>query len=156
MPMAALTTLIADAAAKFAAGDRAGSLAAYRDAVKIAPARAELWHNLGAVYAAQDARDEALAALAEAARLRPDWAEPWHARGHVLHAARGCGGAVLPVCTWRFGACRRGSGAHAVSRCVARVAARALPHVRPCRPRRVGGGRRRAPARAYDAAENRE
>src|SRR5439155_11227594 len=93
MPMAALTTLIADAAAKFAVGDRAGSLAAYRNAVEIAPARAELWHNLGALYAAQDARDEALAAFAEAARLRPDWAEPSHARGRVLHAARDFEGA---------------------------------------------------------------
>src|SRR5947207_1541027 len=91
--MAVLTTLIADAAAKSAAGDRVGELAAYRDAVKIAPGRAELWHNLGALYAAQGARDDALAALAEAARLRPDWAEPWHARGHVLHAARDFEGA---------------------------------------------------------------
>jgi protein O-GlcNAc transferase len=93
MPIAALTTLLADATAKSAAGDRAGSLAAYRDAVKIAPGRAELWHNLGALYAAQDGFDEALAALAEAARLRPGWAEPWHARGHVLHAVNDFEGA---------------------------------------------------------------
>ena len=85
--VARLDALVALAAERAAAGDRAGARDAYRDAVRIAPARADLWHNLGAFAAAQGDRDEALAALAEAARLHDRWAEPWHARGHVLFAA---------------------------------------------------------------------
>src|SRR5512145_2084442 len=84
--MATLADVLADAAARTAAGDRPGTRDAYRAAVAIAPGRAELWHNLGASCAALDARDEALAAFAEAARLRDDWALPWHARGFLLHA----------------------------------------------------------------------
>ena len=91
--MPTLAALLAEAAERSAAGDHAGSLRAYREAVRIAPRRAELWHNLGALCATQGARDEALAALAEAARLRPDWAEPCQARGHVLHAAGDFAGA---------------------------------------------------------------
>lgn len=91
--MPTLANLLAEAAERSAAGDHAGSLSAYREAVRIAPRRADLWHNLGALCAAQGARDEALAALAEAARLRPDWAEPCHARGHVLHASGDFAGA---------------------------------------------------------------
>ena len=87
LPMSTLPTILADAASKAAAGDRAGSRDAYRQAVAIAPERAELWHNLGATCAALDARDEALDAFAEAARLRSDWAEPWHARGFLLFGA---------------------------------------------------------------------
>jgi len=85
--VARLDALVALAAERAAAGDGAGARDAYRDAVRIAPARADLWHNLGAFAAAQGDRDEALAALAEAARLHDRWAEPWHARGHVLFAA---------------------------------------------------------------------
>jgi predicted O-linked N-acetylglucosamine transferase (SPINDLY family) len=85
--MASLTGLLADATARAAAGDRAGALADYREAVALAPERAELWHNLGALHAALGDRDAALAAFAEAARRHPDWAEPWHARGHLLFAA---------------------------------------------------------------------
>ena len=84
--MSTLSTLLRDAAARSAAGDGVGALSAYRDAVKIAPERAELWHNLGALYAFQGARDEALSAFAEAVRRRDAWAEPWAARGHVLYA----------------------------------------------------------------------
>src|SRR5437899_606136 len=91
--MSTLSTLLNDAAARSAAGDGAGALAAYREAVKIAPERAELWHNLGALHAFQGASDEALAAFAEAARRRVTWAEPWSARGHVLFAAGDLDGA---------------------------------------------------------------
>jgi predicted O-linked N-acetylglucosamine transferase (SPINDLY family) len=84
--MSTLATLLTDAAARSAAGDGAGALSAYREAVKVAPERAELWHNLGALCAFQGARDEALDAFAEAARRRDTWAEPWSARGHVLFA----------------------------------------------------------------------
>jgi len=93
--MPALASLLADATDRSAAGDYAGSLRAYREAVKLAPARADLWHNIGALCAAQGAHEEALRAFAEAARLRPDWPEPWHARGHVLHAIRDLDGARL-------------------------------------------------------------
>src|SRR5205814_5974914 len=88
-----LTALLVEAAERATAGDQPGSLRAYREAVKIAPHRADLWHNLGVLCAAQGAHEEALAALAEAARLRPDWAEPVHARGHVLHAIGDADGA---------------------------------------------------------------
>jgi len=85
--VSALAALLAEATARSAAGDPAGSLRAYREAVKLAPQRAELWHNIGALCAAQGAHEEALRAFAEAGRLRPAWAEPWHASGHVLHGA---------------------------------------------------------------------
>ncbi|HEY2816692.1 MAG TPA: tetratricopeptide repeat protein [Casimicrobiaceae bacterium] len=82
-----MATLLAEATERSAAGDHAGSLRAYREAAKLAPQRAELWHNIGALCAAQGAHEDALQALAEAARLRSDWPEPWHARGHVLHSS---------------------------------------------------------------------
>ena len=91
--MPTLTALLADATARSAVGDHAGSLRAYRQAIRIAPNRADLWHNVGALCATQGAYDEAIAALSEAARLRPDWAEPLHARGHVLHASGNLEGA---------------------------------------------------------------
>ena len=84
--MSALRTLLAEASERSAAGDRAGSLRAYRAAIELAPGRADLWHNLGVLCTAEHAHGEALAAFDEAARLRPEWAEPWHARGHLLHA----------------------------------------------------------------------
>ncbi|MEP7275559.1 MAG: tetratricopeptide repeat protein [Betaproteobacteria bacterium] len=82
--MTPLATLLAEATARAAAGDRDGSRAAYREAVRLAPERADLWHNLGALWAADGERDEALRAFEQAARQREAWAEPWHARGHVL------------------------------------------------------------------------
>src|SRR5436190_12629058 len=85
--------LLADATARSAVGDHAASRGAYRQAIRIAPNRADLWHNVGALCATQGAYDEAIAALSEAARLRPDWAEPLHARGHVLHASGNLEGA---------------------------------------------------------------
>jgi len=89
-----LATLLADAASRAAAGDREGSRTAYRAALALAPERAELWHNLGALCVALDDRDEALAAFDAAARCRGNWAEPWHARGHVLYAAGDVDGAA--------------------------------------------------------------
>jgi predicted O-linked N-acetylglucosamine transferase (SPINDLY family) len=81
-----LSTLVAEAVERSAAGDHASAVRAYREAVTLAPDRADLWHNLGVLCAAIGAYDEALAAFERAARLRLDWADPWHARGHVLHA----------------------------------------------------------------------
>jgi protein O-GlcNAc transferase len=91
----ALAALLAEAAERSAAGDHAGSLRAYREAVKLEPRRAELWYNIGALNAAQGADEDASRAFAEAARLRPDWSEPWHARGHVLHSSGNLEGARI-------------------------------------------------------------
>jgi tetratricopeptide (TPR) repeat protein len=91
----ALAALLAEATERSAAGDHAGSLRAYREAVKLAPRRAELWHNIGALCAAQGAHEDASQAFAEAARLRPDWSEPWHAHGHVLHSSGNLEGARI-------------------------------------------------------------
>jgi len=89
-----LSALLIEATTLAAAGDRTGSRAAYREAVRLAPERADLWHNLGVMCAADGARDEALAAFAQATRHRGTWAEPWHARGHVLFAAGDVDGAL--------------------------------------------------------------
>ena len=89
-----LASLLTEATARAAAGDRGAARAAYRDALRLAPERADLWHNLGALCAADGERDEALAAFAQAARQRGAWAEPWHARGHVLFAAGDLEGAL--------------------------------------------------------------
>ena len=88
-----LADLLATATARAGAGDVAGARDAYRAALEQAPARADLWHNLGVLAAAARDRDEALAAFAAAARCRPDWAAPWHARGHVLFATGDADGA---------------------------------------------------------------
>lgn len=85
--MTTLSSLLAEATSRAAAGDRAGSRTVYREALRLAPERADLWHNLGVLCAADGAREEALEAFAQATRHRDSWAEPWHARGHVLHAA---------------------------------------------------------------------
>ena len=89
-----LSALLIEATTLAAAGDRAGARAAYREAVRLAPERADLWHNLGVLCATDGARDEALAAFAQAMRHREAWAEPWHARGHVLFGAGDLDGAL--------------------------------------------------------------
>ncbi len=69
-----------------AARDRGGAIAAYGKAAALAPERAELHFNLGAVLAEAHRDGEALRAFAAAAQRRPNWPEPWLAEGHLLFA----------------------------------------------------------------------
>ncbi len=68
------------------AGDRKGAIAAYRKAISLAPERAELHHDLGALLARAHRDGEALQAFAAAARHRVEWPEPWLAQGDLLFA----------------------------------------------------------------------
>ncbi len=68
------------------AGDRKGAIAAYRKAIALAPERAELHYDLGAVLARAHRDGEALRTFAAAARHRPEWPEPWIAQGDLLFA----------------------------------------------------------------------
>jgi protein O-GlcNAc transferase len=81
-----LETLLREADECIAARDRSGAIAAYGKALEIAPERAELHHNLGALLAAKHRDGEALQAFAAAAERRPEWPEPWLAAGHMLFA----------------------------------------------------------------------
>ncbi len=81
-----LDALLRAAAECVAAGDRKGAIAAYRNAIALAPERAELHHDLGAVLARAHRDGEALRAFAAAARHRAEWPEPLLAQGDLLFA----------------------------------------------------------------------
>src|SRR5207248_5285318 len=83
---AMLAPLLADAAARSAAGDTAGAIAAYQAALAQVPQRAELWNNVAVLEAQRGGIDAALDAIAQAARLQPEWAEPWQLQGRLLFA----------------------------------------------------------------------
>ena len=86
--MTTLSTMLADAAARSTAGDVAGAIDLYRNALAQAPMLAEVWFNLGALESVRNDAQAALVALDQAQRLRPQWAEPWHVRGRVLFGAQ--------------------------------------------------------------------
>src|SRR4030095_11494920 len=81
-----LDALLRAAGERVAAGDRKGAIPAYRKAISLAPQRAELHHDLGALLARAHRDGEALRAFAAAARQRPEWPEPWLAQGDLLFA----------------------------------------------------------------------
>ena len=81
-----LDVLLRAAGESAAAGDRKGAIAAYRKAIALAPERAELHYELGALLARAHRDGEALRAFAAAARHRPEWPEPWIAQGDLLFA----------------------------------------------------------------------
>ena len=81
-----LDALLRTAAERAAGGDRKGAIAAYREAIALAPERAELHYELGALLARAHRDRESLRAFAAAARHRPEWPEPWLAQGDLLFA----------------------------------------------------------------------
>jgi tetratricopeptide (TPR) repeat protein len=70
------------------AGRREEAVAAYREAIRVAPGNPEAWHNLGCVLGELGRKDEAVAALEETLRLKPD--HPL--AGNNLRAIRGVAG----------------------------------------------------------------
>ena len=69
-------------------GRREEAVAAYREAIRMAPGNYEAWHNLGCVLAELGRKDDAIAAIEETLRLKPD--HPL--AGKNLQAIRGSAG----------------------------------------------------------------
>jgi protein O-GlcNAc transferase len=70
------------------AGDIAGAIEAYRDALKLNPAFAEAHNNLGVALRAVGRLDEANEAFGNAIRIRPEFAEAYNNLGNGLIAAK--------------------------------------------------------------------
>ncbi len=81
-----LETLLRIAMERVSAGDRNAAIAAYRNAIAMAPERAEVHYELGVLLAAAHRDGEALRAFSSAAQRRTDWPEPWLAQGQLLFA----------------------------------------------------------------------
>jgi protein O-GlcNAc transferase len=86
--MKALRDWLEEATTEAAAGRTAAAVAAYREAIALAPARADLRYNLGVLLFGSDEHDAAADALAAAQRLRPEWPQPPLALGQLAYRQR--------------------------------------------------------------------
>jgi len=83
--MTTLRQWLEEAAAAAAAGRVDGAIAAYREAVTLAPTRSEFHYNLGVLLASKQEVAAAGRAFEEAQRLRPDWPAAPLALGHLCY-----------------------------------------------------------------------
>ena len=84
----ALRACLEEATAEAAAGRADRAIAAYRQAIALAPARSDLRYNLGVLLAGQDDFAAAERAFLDAQSLRPDWAALPLALGHLCYRQR--------------------------------------------------------------------
>jgi Flp pilus assembly protein TadD len=77
---------LAEADARYKAGDLAGAERGYRDALRLDPGLAPAWLRLGAVCGQTGRHDEAASALREAVRLDAASASTWNVLGVALAA----------------------------------------------------------------------
>ena len=83
-----LRTCLEEATAEAAAGRADRAVAAYRQAIALAPARSDLRYNLGVLLASQDDFAAAERAFLDAQSLRPDWPALALALGHLCYRQR--------------------------------------------------------------------
>src|SRR5258708_34946035 len=79
---------IREGAAKKAQGDAAGALAAYQEAARLAPASAELQHEIGFLLGVLKRPEEAQQHFREAIRIDPNFAPARHLLGISLWLSR--------------------------------------------------------------------
>ena len=83
--MTSLRDWLEEATTEAAAGRVDRAVAAYRQAIALAPARGDLRYNLGVLLFGQDDFAAAERAFVEAQRLRPDWPALPLALGHLCY-----------------------------------------------------------------------
>ncbi len=83
--MTSLRDWLEEATTEAAAGRVDRAVAAYRQAIALAPARGDLRYNLGVLLFGQDEFAAAERAFVEAQRLRPDWPALPLALGHLCY-----------------------------------------------------------------------
>jgi tetratricopeptide (TPR) repeat protein len=81
-----LESLLRVATERVSAGDRGAAITAYRNAIAMAPERADVHYELGVLLAAAHRDGEALRAFSAAVQRRADWPEPWLAQDQLLFA----------------------------------------------------------------------
>jgi protein O-GlcNAc transferase len=87
-PTALLRACLEEATAEAAAGRTDRAIAAYRQAIALAPSRGDLRYNLGVLLAGQEDFAAAERAFLEAQPLRPDWPALSLALGHLRYRQR--------------------------------------------------------------------